>query len=67
MYGQKNYDREVSDLLPLEREVTAGIAEQVHLQATAVGCGQASEQVAVATNGRSIRRRTISIFRAAII
>jgi TolB-like protein/DNA-binding winged helix-turn-helix (wHTH) protein/Flp pilus assembly protein TadD len=28
----ENYDREVSDLLPLEREVTAGIAEQVHLK-----------------------------------
>ena len=28
----ENYDRDASDLLPLEREVTAGIAEQVHLK-----------------------------------
>jgi len=28
----ENYDREVSDLLPLEREVQAGIAEQVQLK-----------------------------------
>ena len=61
----ENYDRDASDLLPLEREVTAGIAEQVHLKLLP-SIAPASARRDVRVNARSMPKRTISICRAGI-